>query len=233
MKKTIGIVFAFIFMLSFVGCNKQPLNGHDVSPNPTKTADGNHMPENGEESLRYEVPVDWMDFIKLDGISYRGDWRETEVSADRIGEKVGEVTCGVPKVYTDGAGNVSSSEPENGASFLCGIGTEIFSVIGNDNVVAAHDDGKYYLYVSEEYTAGFDGERLYIMVNGELMVYERYQPGTGDLTTKTVLDSFEMETEIEGTVWEVYSTEEYPDLSYVLVISGTNASWTYKKVEKS
>lgn len=142
MKKTVVIVFAFILMLSFVGCNKQPLNGHDVSSNPTKTADGNHMPENGEESLQYEVPVDWMDFIKLDG----------------------------------------------------------------------------------------DG--LYIMVNGELMVYERYQPGTGDLTTKTVLDRFETETEIEGIVWEVYSTEEYPDLSYVLVISGTNSSWTYRVAEQ-
>lgn len=228
MKKTIGIVFAFILMLSFVGCNKQPLNGHDVSPNPTKTADSNHMPENGEKSLRYEVPVDWMDFIKLDGITYIGDWGVTEVSADRIGEMIGVITRGVPKVYTDSAGNVSSSEPENRSASLRGIGTKVFSVADNDKAVAALFDGKYYFYVSEEYTAGFNGERLYIMVNGELMVYERYQPGTGDLTTKTVLDRFETETEIEGIVWEVYSTEEYPDLSYVLVISGTNASWTYR-----
>ena len=232
MKKTIGIVFAFILMLSFVGCNKQPLNGHDVSPNPTKTADGNHMSENGEESLRYEVPVDWMDFIKLDGITYIGDWGVTEVSADRIGEMIGVITRGVPKVYTDGAGNVSSSEPENRSASLRGIGTKVFSVADNDKAVAALFDGKYYLYVSEEYTAGFDGARLYIMVNGELMVYERYQPGIGDLTTKTVLDRFETETEIEGIVWEVYSTEEYPDLSYVLVISGTNASWTYRVAEQ-
>lgn len=90
-----------------------------------------------------------------------------------------------------------------------------------------------YLYVSEKHPTGFDGERLYINIDGISLVYERYQPGTGDLTTKTVLDSFETETEIEGIIWEVYSTEEYPDLSYVLVISGTNASWTYRKVEKS
>lgn len=190
MKKTVVIVFAFILMLSLVGCNQQQPDNYDVTPNPT------------------------------------------EVSADRIGEKVGEVTCGVPKVYTDGAGNVSSSEPENGASFLCGIGTGIFSVIGNDNVVAAHDDGKYYLYVSEKYPTGFVGRNLYVIVNGELMVYERYQPGIGDFTPQAVLGSFETETEIEGIIWEVYSTEEYPDLSYVLVISGTNSSWTYRVAEQ-
>lgn len=228
MKKTVAIVFVFVLMLSSVGCNKQQLNGHDTSPNSSETADGNYAPGENEESMRYEVCVDWMDFIKLDGITYIGDWGVTEVSADRIGEKIGEVICGAPKVYTDGAGNVSSSEPENGAAFLCEMGTEIFSVVDSEKTVAAFVDGKYYLYVSEKHPTGFDGEKLYINIDGIPLVYERYQPGTGDLTSKTVLDSFETETEIEGVVWEVYSTEEYPDLSYVLVISGTNASWTYR-----
>ena len=69
-------------------------------------------------------------------------------------------------------------------------------------------------------------------MNGQLFVYEQYQPGTGDLTKNSVLGSFETETEIEGIVWDVFSTEEYPDLSYVLVISGTNASWTYRVAEQ-
>lgn len=46
-----------------------------------------------------------------------------------------------------------------------------------------------------------------------------------------LLDTFEEETEIEGIVWEVYSAEEYLDLSYVLVISGTNSEWTYRIVK--
>lgn len=100
------------------------------------------------------------------------------------------------------------------------------------NPAETADNNSTYLYVSEKQPSGFDGEKLYVTVNGILMVYERYQPGIGDLTKKTVLGSFETETEIEGIVWEVYSTKEYPDLSYVLVISGTNASWTYRISEK-
>ena len=76
---------------------------------------------------------------------------------------------------------------------------------------------------------GFYGSGLRVRVNGNVQNYERYDAGTGSLTPKTLLDTFSEETEIEGIVWEVYSAEEYPDLSYVLVISGTNSSWTYRK----
>ena len=76
--------------------------------------------------------------------------------------------------------------------------------------------------------SGFEDDKLYINLDGNTLVYERYEAGIGSLTRKTVLDTFYTATKIEGIVWNVYSTEEYPDLSYVLVISGTNSSWTYR-----
>ena len=79
---------------------------------------------------------------------------------------------------------------------------------------------------SEE--TGFVGSELRVQINGKTVTYERYEAGNRSLTPKAVLDTFSEETVIEGIVWEVYSTEEYPDLSYVLVISGTNACWTYR-----
>lgn len=97
-----------------------------------------------------QVCVDWMNFIKLDGVSYVGDWEVTEVSPDEIGEKIGEVTCGVPNVYSDAHGNVFNLEPDDGAAFGCPIGTEVFSVVGRDNSVAALVGGKYYLYTAED-----------------------------------------------------------------------------------
>lgn len=203
MKKITVIIITFLCVLGLTGCGKK--NNADV---------------------------EWLDFIKLDGISYLGDWQKTEVSAEQIGEKIGEVSCGVPTVYTDGAGNVSSMEPEDGASFICEIGTELFKVKGNEHVIAALVNGKYYLYASRNATAGFVGNKLYVIVNGNLNVYDRYEPGTGELTAMTLLGSFNTETEIEGIVWGVYSTEEYPDRSYVLVISGTNSSWTYRISDK-
>ena len=79
---------------------------------------------------------------------------------------------------------------------------------------------------SEE--TGFVGSELRIRVNGKTVTYEKFEAGDCGLTPKAVLDTFSEETEIEGIVWDVYATEEYPDLSYVLVISGTNACWTYR-----
>ncbi len=75
---------------------------------------------------------------------------------------------------------------------------------------------------------GFFGSGLRFRVDGQTVTYERYEAGSGSLTPKEVLDTFSEETEIEGIFWEIYSVEEYPDLSYVLVISGTNGCWTYR-----
>ena len=88
--------------------------------------------------------------------------------------------------------------------------------------------------VEAEYrVSDFDGDKLYIECDGNTLVYERYKPGVGSLTKKTMLDLFETETAIEGIAWEVWSTEEYPDLSYILLISGTNSFWTFRISERT
>ncbi len=78
---------------------------------------------------------------------------------------------------------------------------------------------------------GFIGSDLCIHTGGKTLLYEREAAGTGSLTPKTVLDSFTQNTEWEGHFWEVYSTEEYPDLSRVVIKSGSNSSWTYRRRE--
>lgn len=86
-------------------------------------------------------------------------------------------------------------------------------------------DAEYRAPEVEYHPSGFSNV-LYANFDGKTHIYEVYEGGIGSLTPKTVLDTFTTETHIEGIVWDVYSTEEYPDLSYILVISGTNASWT-------
>ena len=86
---------------------------------------------------------------------------------------------------------------------------------------------------AEYHVSSFDGEKLYIECDGNTLVYERYQPGIGTLTKKARLDMFETNTEIEGIAWGVWSTEEYPDLSYILLISGTNSSWIFRISEQT
>lgn len=84
---------------------------------------------------------------------------------------------------------------------------------------------------TEFHVSGFDGEKLYVDYDGKSLVYERYKPGIDSLTKDTMLDLFIMDTAIEGIAWEVWSTEEHPDLSYVLLISGTNSFWTFRITE--
>ena len=85
----------------------------------------------------------------------------------------------------------------------------------------------------EYHISGFDGDKLYVDFDGNTLVYERYKAGIGSLTKKTMLGIFETNTAIEGIVWEVYSTEEHPDLSYILLISGTNSSWIFRISEQT
>ncbi len=80
---------------------------------------------------------------------------------------------------------------------------------------------------AKEVEAGFVNGNLEIKADDEIIVYDSREGGIGTLTRKDVLAEFRTETEIEGIIWAVYSTEEYPDLSVVLLISGTNAKWTY------
>ena len=86
---------------------------------------------------------------------------------------------------------------------------------------------------TEYHPSGFDGTKLYINVDGDTLVYERYAPGIGPFTPGSLLDRFYTQTAIEGIVWEVYTPKELFGFSYVLVISGTNSSWTYRISEEA
>ena len=83
-----------------------------------------------------------------------------------------------------------------------------------------------------QHPSRFDGEKLTVFINGKPYIYIRHESGTGSLTRKDQLDHFITITHIEGVHWDVYSTEEHPDLSYVLVMSGTNSNWVYRLAEE-
>ena len=90
--------------------------------------------------------VEWADFVKINGVLYDGDFRETQVPADKIGAKIGEVSCPPPRVFHNGKGYTTSMEPKEGAASLCPVGTELFAIIDWDDAIAALVDGQYYLY---------------------------------------------------------------------------------------
>lgn len=140
MKRFTALSLALIFIFLLGGCsNKEYKKNKDPQITDSTSVDKT-------EQEKYIVPIDWSDFIKINGITYIGDWRESEITFDRIGKKIGEVTAGVPTVCSDGKGNMTDDTPVDGASFLCRIGTELFAVKGSEHSIAALVDGKYYLY---------------------------------------------------------------------------------------
>lgn len=144
MKKSITLFLALVFIIFLCGCNKAYNEGYESSFESSDLV----LEESPEstEPIRNYVPVSWDDFIKFNGETYIGDWRVTEVSSEMIGGKIGEVTCGPPETYIDENGNICDIEPENGASYMCSVGTELFAVKDTDYSIAALVDGKYYLY---------------------------------------------------------------------------------------
>ena len=81
---------------------------------------------------------------------------------------------------------------------------------------------------------GFYKSYLCLALNGEIKLYEKYRAYdeyNDPWTWNAILDEFSTETAIEGIIWCVCSFEEYPDLSYVLLASGTNIYQVYRLVE--
>ncbi len=84
---------------------------------------------------------------------------------------------------------------------------------------------------------GFYQGYLCVNLDGNVLIYEEdrmYDPYEDPLTPKEQsLAMFETETHMEGIIWDVLPFEEYPDLSYVLLASGTNIFVVYRIVDNN
>jgi len=93
------------------------------------------------------VLIDWVDFVKWDGISYERDYNNIEVPTELIVEKIGFVVKQAPS-------EVSSPDykPEDGMASFLPVGTEIFEIHGYDSkkYIAVYTDGKFILYKDHE-----------------------------------------------------------------------------------
>ena len=162
MRKLLTLLLTLILVLGMAGCGVSASSGTAPTEKPAQVTEPTQTPtEKPTEPTQpklTEVPVEFTDFIRLNGVSYQGDWRKTQVSLDRIGQKLGEVSWRVFSLYSDGKGNqyyggsggkILSELPNSTASF-CDIGTALFAVKDNENAIAALVDGKYYLYTASQ-----------------------------------------------------------------------------------
>ena len=72
---------------------------------------------------------------------------------------------------------------------------------------------------------GLVAEYLFVPIDGLTYRYVLTDSDPAGVTVDRLLDYATEETPIESIVWEVYSLKEYPDMTKLLIISGTNSAW--------
>ena len=145
--KKIFLITALILCLLMVSCREEYFCGGpmpEITENEETTAS-----EETTEELMWSVCVDWMDFIRVNGVVYDGGWENIEVDESRIGEKLGEILYKV-KSYYESEEELSQADKRDFTAAFRPIGSEIFAVNDDEDSIAVLDNGKYYLYTRND-----------------------------------------------------------------------------------
>ena len=145
--KKIALIIALVLCLFMVSCREEYSCGgpmHEITENEETTAS-----EETTEELMWSVCVDWMDFIRVNGVVYDGGWESIEVDESRIGEKLGEILYKV-KSYYESEEELSQADKRDFTAAFRPIGSELFTVKDDENSIAVLHNGKYYLYTRND-----------------------------------------------------------------------------------
>ena len=114
-----------------------------ASPPIVETITEEPEPEEGQLAM-----VEWIDFVKYNGQTYEGDWGETTVPLENIGELLGSVENSVPSEIW----NFSEYTVPDNASPYRSVGTPFYAVRDSENAIAVYDktNNTYYLYQIRE-----------------------------------------------------------------------------------
>ena len=145
--KKIVLITALVLCLFMISCSDEYSCGGtlpEITENEATTAS-----EETTEGLMWSVCVDWMDFIRVNGVVYDGGWENIEVDESRIGEKLGEILYKV-KSYYESEEELQQADKRDFTAAFRPIGSEIFAVKDDVNSIAVLHNGKYYLYIRND-----------------------------------------------------------------------------------
>jgi hypothetical protein len=137
----------FIFLLiALTGCRSTPFDGHSV--------------------------IDWVDFIKWDGIEYNGIYSGVLANEKYIGKKLGAVKYKVADNVTN-----PNYKIRNGDAAFHKKGTEIFTIKGHSNLIAVKDASQingYKVYHSRELENQWHFKDVQMDKVKEVEIYQPY-----------------------------------------------------------
>ena len=145
--KKIFLIIALILCLLMISCREEYSCG-GILPLITENEETTAAEETTGE-LMWSVCVDWMDFVRVNGVVYDGGWENIEVDESRIGEKLGEIQYKV-KSYYESEEELQQANKRDFTAAFRPIGGEIFAVKDDEDSIAVLHNGKYYLYTRND-----------------------------------------------------------------------------------
>ena len=134
-----------IFVISLLLCGATVACDEVIGQENTTTETAEQISVTETEPTYTSVLVDWMDFIRVNGVVYDGGWENREIDESRIGEKLGEILYTV-KSYYESEEELQQADKRDFTAAFRPIGSEIFALKDDENSIAVLDNGKYYLY---------------------------------------------------------------------------------------
>ncbi len=142
--KKISLIIVLVLCFFMISCQEEPQCGG--TPPEITVSESEETTEAAETTeIMTSILVDWMDFIRVNGVVYDGGWENREVEESRIGEKLGEILYTVKSYYESEEEMLQADKRDFTAAFRP-IGCEIFAVKDDENSIAVLDGEKYYLY---------------------------------------------------------------------------------------
>ncbi|MFB3165083.1 hypothetical protein ABLO26_27370 [Neobacillus sp. 179-J 1A1 HS] len=170
-----------ILLILLTGCRSTPFDGHAV--------------------------IDWVDFIKWEGIEYNGIYSGVLADEKFIGEKLGTVKYKVADNVTN-----PNYKIRNGDAAFHEKGTEIFIIHGHSNLIAVKDASQingYRVYYSRDAT-----EQQWHFKNvplDKVNKIEIYQPYTSE--GNKLLSTYTNHEELKHILELLKNSEESPNFS--------------------
>ena len=87
------------------------------------------------------ICVDWSDFVRVNGKSYDGYFKNETIDESRVGERLGEILYNVKSSYSSEEEMNAACQRDFVAAFRP-IGCEIFAVKDDEYSIAVLDNGK-------------------------------------------------------------------------------------------
>ncbi|WP_088068165.1 hypothetical protein [Gottfriedia luciferensis] len=149
------LVLFILLLFLLVGCRSNPLGGQAI--------------------------IDWVDFVKWDGIEYNGIHSGILADEQFIGKKLGEVQFEV-------ADNVTNSgyKIKNGDAAFHEKGTEIYTIEGNSDLIALKDksaiNGYSVYYARDKTDYHWHFKNVPIEKVNAIEIYQGYEPNAKMIT---------------------------------------------------